>query len=469
MYSRNLEDLSNRQIVKVKDKDENNRISDFFAKITYIAMLQAGVNKSKYNFLSLTDFGKFIDIMNDETAQFLNAPNKTQLLVDFKNKFEQVNSQVNRDRTRFKNYLTAVNVQQIISKSATGLSSITPKVNIINYRTMDEKSKKDAMAGVKEAQKRWLEEEIAEFYEAVEQYNKGLDTFSSKGVNKGKATIDDVIDETLGIFRTVQMFPEFSNLIMPYLTDIQTALNSFGRKEGYDIYKAKKTAKNQAQEMTFENLFEVVDKFISAQNESNITSENLVERKNLIPTTNPNVLVYNDLSGTEKAYKYITENNQDVTFVYQFSLGQKQTFESMTDAEFNKKKLTGQVQLKKLANSSSIGMITGQNSVADSFSKTDSKYYKGIKTEIEKTINAINEVIQNGGKIAFSMNGYGDPALMPEELFVYLSRRLFEEFQYLNPGSEFAQEVSDEVAMYQTITDTEILAKFEGENNPLKC
>ena len=67
------------------------------------------------------------------------------------------------------------------------------------------------------------------------------------------------------------------------------------------------------------------------------------------------------------------------------------------------------------------------------------------------------------------MNGYGDPALMPEELFVYLSRRLFEEFQYLNPGSEFAQEVSDEVAMYQRITDTEILAKFEGENNPLKC
>ena len=325
MYSRNLEDLSNRQIVKVKDKAENNRISDFFAKITYVAMLQSGVNKSKYNFLGLTDFDKFIDIMNDETAQFLNAPNKTQLLVDFKNKFEQVNSQVNRERNRFKNYLTAVNVQKFESEAA-------------------------ELAG-----------------------------------------------------------------------------------------------------------------------EGDITSDNLVERKNLIPTTNPNVLVYNDLSGTEKAYKYITENNQDVTFVYQFSLGQKQNFETMTDAEFNKKKLTGQVQLKKLANSSSIGMITGQNSVADGFSKTDAKYYKGIKTEIEKTINAINEVIQNGGKVAFSMNGYGDPALMPEELFVYLSRRLFEEFQYLNPGSEFAQEVSDEVAMYQTITDTEILAKFEGENNPLKC
>ena len=149
----------------------------------------------------------------------------------------------------------------------TKLNSITPKVNIVNYRTMDDKSKEDAMNGVEEAQKRWVEEEIAEFYEAVEQYTKGLDTFSSKGVNKGKATIDDVIDETLGIFRTIQMFPKFSDSILPYLNDIKTALNTFGRKEGYAIYKAKKDAKGQAKEMTYENLFEVVDKFIKPNTE----------------------------------------------------------------------------------------------------------------------------------------------------------------------------------------------------------
>jgi hypothetical protein len=58
---------------------------------------------------------------------------------------------------------------------------------------------------------------------------------------------------------------------------------------------------------------------------------------------------------------------------------------------------------------------------------------------------------------------------MPQELFVYLSKRLFEEFQYLNPGSEFTQEVNKEVAKYQPITDAEILAKFTEENDPLKC
>ena len=145
------------------------------------------------------------------------------------------------------------------------LKTITPKVNISNYRTMDDVSKKNALNGVKEAQKRWIQEEIAEFYEAVEQYNKGLDTFSSKGVNKGKATMDDVIDETLGIFRTIQMFPEFSDVIMPYLDDIKIALNSFDRKEGYKIYKSKKDAKGQAAEMTYENLFEVVDQFINSE------------------------------------------------------------------------------------------------------------------------------------------------------------------------------------------------------------
>ena len=59
--------------------------------------------------------------------------------------------------------------------------------------------------------------------------------------------------------------------------------------------------------------------------------------------------------------------------------------------------------------------------------------------------------------------------MLSKKLFVYLSKRLFEEFQYLNPGSEFAKEVTQEVAKYQPVTDAEILAKFEGENNPLKC
>jgi len=326
LYSKNLSDLADRNVEKVDDKAENDRISDFFSKMTYVAMMQAGTNKSKYNFLSLTDFDKFIDIMNAETAKFLTSPGKLTMLIDFKNKFEIVNGQTNRTRGRFKNYLTKLNVEALEATDAT--------------------------------------EEVSE-----------------------------------------------------------------------DL----------------------------------ISAENLVERKNLVKTVNPSVFVYNDLSGTDKAYKYIVDNNPDITFVYQFSLGQKQAIDKMSENEFNKKKMKGNLQLRKFANSSSVGIITGQDTIADAFSKIEPKFYPKRKAEIEQAIAEINQVIADGGKVAFSINGYGDPALMPEELFVYLSRRLFEEFQYLNPGSEFAKEVSQEVAKYQPVTDAEILAKFEGENNPLKC
>jgi hypothetical protein len=131
--------------------------------------------------------------------------------------------------------------------------------------------------------------------------------------------------------------------------------------------------------------------------------------------------------------------------------------------------MKGNIQIRKYANSSSVGIITGQDSVADAFSKLDPKLYSKRKADIEKAIAEISQVVANGGKIAFSINGYGDPTMMPQELFVYLSRRLFEEFQYLNPGSEFTNEVSKVVAKYQPVTDAEILAKFDGENNPLKC
>ena len=77
--------------------------------------------------------------------------------------------------------------------------------------------------------------------------------------------------------------------------------------------------------------------------------------------------------------------------------------------------------------------------------------------------------IDNGEYIALSREGYGDPNIMPEELFVYLSKRLFEEFQYINPGSTQYEEVMDTINSMQDITDEEILQIFDDENDPFKC
>jgi hypothetical protein len=129
----------------------------------------------------------------------------------------------------------------------------------------------------------------------------------------------------------------------------------------------------------------------------------------------------------------------------------------------------GQSSLKKLAGASSVGLVTNLNKDTDSFNGLDSEYYKDIKDLMEEKIQEIKNVIQDNGNVAFSNNGYGDPALMPSELFVYLSRRLFEEFGYLNPGSELLSEVSKQVAEVQDVTDAEIMSKFDNENNPLSC
>ena len=500
LYSRNLQDLADRTVKKVEDISENNRISDFFAKMTYVAMMQAGTNKSKYNFLNLTDFDKFIDIMNDETAKFLNSSGKLKMLVDFKNKFEQVNSQTNRTKSRFKNYLTGLDMEKLAQTSKVSSESKVKEGVAELFRSNPEL----ASVGSQEQYSQYLDsifpdsqvkdiiyhgtgysEKITRFknrsyfstlyiaseYAAWDERNR-IEYAISEGLPKPKAkaqVIPAIVNLTnpkklqgVPFKETEKDYPGYDGV---YSTDTIDPLT--GRELQIVVFNS-----NDTYPLGTPKDIEGFKEFVSTQptvEPVSDTSENLVERKNLIPTINPNVLVYNDLSGTEKAYKFIVDNNQDITFVYQFSLGQKQALDKMTEKEFNKKKVKGNLQLRKFANSSSVGIITGQDAVADAFSKVDPKFYPKRKAEIEEAISEIRQVIDGGGKVAFSINGYGDPTLMPQELFVYLSRRLFEEFQYLNPGSEFAEEVRKEVAKYQPITDAEILAKFEGENNPLKC
>lgn len=316
-YTRQLERLADRNVSKVANKDENNRISDFFAKMTYVAMMQSGIGKSKYNFLGITDFEKFVNIMNTETKNFIESPNKVEILNDYFSKFEAQNSITNNSRSRFKDYITKLNLNSAMQSEA---QEVEP----------------------------------------------------------------------------IQM------------------------------------------------------------------NDTITKRANLLTTADPNVFVYNDMSGTNEAYKYIVSNNTDVTFIYNMSLAQEQNPD-------NGKLFKGQSALKNIAGASSIGLITNQNNLNDSFKNLAPEYMEAVKDLIDERISQIQQVIQDGGNVAFSANGYGDPALMPQELFVYLSKRLFEEFGYLNPGSELIPEISKKVLQKQDITDAEIMAKFDNENNPLSC
>jgi hypothetical protein len=474
LYAGNLKDLADKTVMKVEDKSENDRISNFFSMITFVSMLQSGTNKSKYNFLNLTDFEKFITVMNDETSKFLESPSKIEMLIDFKNRFEIVNSNQNFDRYRFKNYLTSLDVQKTEARIAKPKAS---SKNYFNFKlSVDKKGKDQGKANLANHFIGYGAPGTSTYQYAIDAANSGISinyegrisefTVAFVSVNGNNKATKEAIYETIENAREV--LEAGGAVIMDSTDDANRSWNKSGEalvQEGIgDPYGQTSQGYNYwgpNPEMAYE--------YEMSKEDEIPTSDNLVERKNLIATSNPNMFVYNDLSGTDKAYEFITKNNPDITFIYQFSLGAQEAYDKMTPQQFNNQKLKGQVILKKLANNSSVGIITGQNSVKDSFSKLDPKNYKLVKANIEKSIAQINQVIQDGGKVAFSINGYGDPVSMPQELFVYLSKRLFEEFQYLNPGSEFTQEVSKEVAKYQPITDAEILAKFTEENDPLKC
>ena len=60
-------------------------------------------------------------------------------------------------------------------------------------------------------------------------------------------------------------------------------------------------------------------------------------------------------------------------------------------------------------------------------------------------------------------------AITSAAIDVYLSKRLFEEFGYLNPGSTQYDVVEELVYRTQGISDAEILGILELQEDPFKC
>ena len=58
---------------------------------------------------------------------------------------------------------------------------------------------------------------------------------------------------------------------------------------------------------------------------------------------------------------------------------------------------------------------------------------------------------------------------MPQDLFVYLSRELYEKLGYLNPGSLLHKEIDDLIVSKQGISDEEILQAYGFETDPFNC
>jgi len=184
------------------------------------------------------------------------------------------------------------------------------------------------------------------------------------------------------------------------------------------------------------------------------------ERVKLTKTNNPNIFMFAEGKGTIEHFKKIADSNQDVVF-----------FHTVVQSQIGNPSLhfNGMPRLREVATGMTIEIPISNSTIDDNFSSVNKKDYPAIKANFEKALTAAQKRLAKNGKIALSRKGYGDPEVMPKELFVYLSKRLYEVFNYVNPGSTMYTEVKDVIRKNQGISDDDIQAAFELENDPFKC
>ena len=190
-------------------------------------------------------------------------------------------------------------------------------------------------------------------------------------------------------------------------------------------------------------------------------------RFGLNSTDDPNVFNYND-SNAKNAYYYLNlgKNNPDVVFIHNTSI-----YEIKPEQREAGTNLGGSSYFMTEVPDMSVNIPTNlfASVVNGQRVMLNPEQFQTLKNIWEKRIHLIKQLQEKGGKIAFPSYGFGDPKTMPQELFVYLSKRLFEEFQYINPGSTKYNEIRDMVGVSQGITDEEILTQLELEEDPFKC
>jgi hypothetical protein len=179
------------------------------------------------------------------------------------------------------------------------------------------------------------------------------------------------------------------------------------------------------------------------------------------------VAIFKNNTGKPDHYQNLVNVNSDVVFVA------NEVVAAIADPS---KFFLGESSLVRAAEGMVIKMPTSQLKINDNFQGFTDETFPKIIERFEKRIELIKNILYTstgewtGEVVAFSDNGYGDPSKMPQKLFVYLSRRLYEEFGYLNPGSEHYDEISQMVVAQQGIDDQMIIDKFDNEtSDPFKC
>ena len=233
-----------------------------------------------------------------------------------------------------------------------------------------------------------------------------------------------------------------------------------GLKPGTDPYRAKLLELKQFIDSKTTILLNNAIKLELGITTAQPQAETEVETQNLTTTNDPNVFIFDD-SKTKTAdyYRKITSTNSTVGFV--FNASKDEIEKNIT--------LGGQSLLRFVSPDTALPFITSMTINSDNFSNLAPESYQSVKDYFDRKIQEYKNAKDLGTKIALPIEGIGNPRKMPQELFVYLSKRLFEELGYINPGSTMYKDITEIINNKQGISDDEILASLGFESDPFNC
>jgi hypothetical protein len=476
LYSNDLKRLADVSVIKVEDPVENARISAMFKYLNTYAFLQTGLNKTKLNFTNIADFTDFLSIVENEADKFTDALDKKgmTLLDNFYDLFIRQNVTTNDTKSRFKDYLSDIdyeNVERILpvenptqkkniqttkpegtinvywgqAESATStkiLSNLAPREFIWNARPYG--SVEHAYQSNKSGS---FDQKTYDAYVQAGGYGTKI---RGKAVTKGFDNLQLMKDLVVESF-VQNSDSEAAEKLMQY--------DKFTHNTNEVIDKAFLEGLKLAQKRLFGTG--------TTTDSTNLDTVEEPKRLGLKNTDDPYVFTYNDKSA-QNTYYYLNigKNNPDVVFIHNTSV-----YEIKPEQREAGRNLGGSSNFMTEVPDMSVNMPTDlfASVVNGQRVQLNPEQYQTLKNIWEKRIHLIKQLQEKGGKIAFPEYGFGDPKTMPQELFVYLSKRLFEEFQYVNPGSTRYNEISSMIGEAQGITDEEILTQLELEEDPFKC
>ena len=289
-------------------------------------------------------------------------------------------------------------------------------------------------------------EMISDFFSKLPLY-----TFMQTGINKTKFNFGNIVDYT-----------QFMNLVNEEAGKLVKALEMPTLAENFLNAFYNRFIRENSRTKTDKSRYKNYLFGIDLDSLSKLASEptNLEDRPGLIETKNPNIFMFDESKFAPSDYEKIITANTDVTFLYPTTVAVLQ----------NKTAALGRGITRRYANDMSIGFPVSFNNENDHMLSLDPKNYKIITNVYDEAIKEITSLIESGYPVAIPMAGFGNSTSMPKELFVYLSKKLYQQpIGFLNPGSTMYKEMSEIVGNNQGISDKEILDSLGLTEDPFTC